>query len=141
MARHSFGAIAAAAVTFAALSGCGSGGEDDLVEVSGTVKLDGVPLEKGLIRLEPVDGKGPSAAAPIANGEYTAKVTPGDKKVSVSAKKPVEGPAGNTKAGGAHGSAPTKEMIPAQYNTQSKLTLKVGPGGQDDAHFDLKSTP
>jgi hypothetical protein len=53
--------------------------------VTGTVTLDGRPLESGLIRFVPTDGQTATADATIANGQFTATVPVGEKRVSISA--------------------------------------------------------
>ena len=57
--------------------------------VSGTVTLDGQPLQSGLIRFVPVDGQTPTAEATITDGEFSVEVPVGEKRVSISAPKVV----------------------------------------------------
>ena len=61
-------------------------------EVSGTVRLDGRPIEEGSIQFIPVEGtRGPSAGAPIQDGKYHIPrkmgVTVGTNRVELRAFK------------------------------------------------------
>jgi hypothetical protein len=50
--------------------GCGKGGPTRNA-ISGTVQLDGKPLDKGAIRFSPIEGtKGPIVGGTIENGRY-----------------------------------------------------------------------
>lgn len=69
-----------AALAFAA--GCSNG----LASVKGSVTFNGEPVNRGMINLEPVDGKGPVAGAAVEGGKFEMKdVTPGEKIVRISA--------------------------------------------------------
>ena len=106
--------------------------------LTGTVTLDGQPLQNGLIRFVPVDGQTATAEATITDGEFIAEVPLGEKRVSISAPKVV----GKRKAYQTPDS-PTvdivEELLPARYNVQSVLTLTVTSGAQD-APFQLTSS-
>ena len=58
------------------MAGCRGNG---LTEIGGTVTYDGQPVQKGSISFLPFDGKGPTAAAIIADGAYSVKVALGRK--------------------------------------------------------------
>jgi hypothetical protein len=63
-------------------SGCGGEGK---VRVSGSVTLDGNPVNNGSIIFEAADG-GPGAfSGGIIEGAYELRSTPGSKKVRISA--------------------------------------------------------
>lgn len=68
--------------------GCG-GPASTAVPISGTVSVDGQPIEGGLITFISVDDTVPAAGAPIKNGAYSAEVEPGEKKVMVLGSKVV----------------------------------------------------
>src|SRR5215213_10053171 len=71
-------------VLFAAAAGAGCGAST--ARVTGEVSYDGVPVKQGEVQFTPADGKGPVAAAPIADGRYTIEnLPPGPKIVQVSA--------------------------------------------------------
>jgi hypothetical protein len=105
--------------------------------VSGDVTLDVQPLQTGTIRFAPTDGHSSPAETPIANGKYAVTVPVGESRVSISAPKVT----GKHKMYNTPES-PTvdvvTELLPAQYNTQSTLTLKVAAGSQQQ-NYDLKS--
>src|SRR5438874_241891 len=71
--------------------GCADSGPPT-AEVSGTVRLDGRPIEEGSIQFIPVEGtRGPSAGAPIEDGKYHIPrkkgVTVGTNRVELRAFK------------------------------------------------------
>jgi hypothetical protein len=116
-----------------AAAGCSGGGP---ATVSGTVKVDGRPLKQGLIRFVPADGKTPTADATITDGQYTATVPPGDKRVEISSPKVV----GRMKMYDTPDS-PTvdrvEELLPKLYNTAGGLKCTV-TGGSQTKDFDLR---
>jgi hypothetical protein len=122
-------------LTLVALAGCGD--NSGLVEVKGTVTLDGAPLEKGAISFSPVDGKTKTAGANIEAGNYSARVPPGTMKVSISAGK-VVGKKPLYDRPGSRERDVIEEMVPARYNEETELRLEVKPGGVQK-NWDLKS--
>jgi hypothetical protein len=107
------------------LGGCGS--KNTLVEIGGNATYDGKPIEKGLIRFLPVDGATPTAAAEIANGRYTVKVSPGKKQVQIESYKVV--------GQHYHRNDPNdrlldtlEQILPDRYNVNSELTCDIEPG-------------
>ena len=120
---------------FAALAAGCSG--DGLNAISGTVTLDGRPIENGTIEFLPADGQGPTAAAVIEGGQYEVRVAPGAKEVRI---------VGYRKTGERHvapgdPSSPMidiqEQIVPAKYNANSELRCEIGTGGRQD--FALKS--
>jgi hypothetical protein len=106
------------------LSGC-----DDakIGEVSGTVTVDGSPMDAGSITFVPVDGKTSTAGGEIKNGHYSVKVPIGKMKVSISMpresrKKKLyntpDSPVGTM----------YEEGLPAKYNGKTELELEVKSG-------------
>jgi hypothetical protein len=105
--------------------------------VSGTVTLDGQPLKSGTIRFDAVDGGTAAADASIIDGKYSARIPPGDKRVSIISPKII----GKKKMYDTPDSPVvdvTEELLPKRYNAQTELTLTVKFGDQN-APFDLKS--
>lgn len=112
-----------ALLSAAALAGCGPA----VGTVSGTVSVDGQPLEKGVISFVPADGKGAPITVDIKGGAYRAEAQVGPKHVQISApvvtgkRKEYEGP-----------DAPlveiTEESLPPKYNSESELTFEVKRG-------------
>ncbi|MFN3148717.1 hypothetical protein [Bremerella sp.] len=68
--------------------GCG-GPASNAVPISGTVSVEGQPVEGGLITFLSTDGTAPAAGAPIKDGAYSAEVEPGEKKIMVLGTKVV----------------------------------------------------
>jgi hypothetical protein len=103
--------------------GCGS----SVSTVSGSVTVDGKPLEKGTISYVPADSNGSPVTAEVAGGKYEVLVSAGKKFVQISApvvvgkRKQYEGP-----------DAPydefTDESLPEKYNSKTTLTFDVQPG-------------
>lgn len=111
--------------------GCGDGGPVRC-EVTGTVTLDGEPLETGQVLFLPVDGQGPSDACPIVAGAFEGEVALGSKQVEITATKEV--PAAQ------EGGMPDYiNLVPAQYNTSTTLTAEVTESGLEPATFALDS--
>jgi len=99
--------------------------------------LDGQPLKSGTIRFDSTDGRAAAADASIIDGKYSAKIVPGDKRVSITSPKVV----GKKKMYDAPDSPVydvTEELLPARYNGQSTLTMTVKAGVQEQP-FELKS--
>ncbi|MHC2068461.1 hypothetical protein ACYFX5_13435 [Bremerella sp. T1] len=114
--------------------GCtASESNDNRLAVSGTVTLDGKPLETGRISFvseQDVANGIPPASAEIQDGKYTIDSTPGEKVVKISSR--VE-----TGRDQVTDEPITKETIPAKYNKKSELTTTVTEGGENMANFEL----
>ena len=124
--------------------GCGkpSGyAELGLVEVTGTVTLDGKPLPQVKVSFES-DDKRVATGVTDSAGHYvlmydseTRGATPGPKIVRITTNDgEVEG------GGAAEGATARKENLPARYNTASELKADVS-ASKKVFDFDLKSTP
>jgi len=68
--------------------GCG-GPASTAVPISGTVTVEGKPIEGGLITFLSPDGQTPAAGAPIKGGAYQVEVEPGQKKIMILGTKVV----------------------------------------------------
>ena len=115
--------IAAVAGALVAL-GCGGGD----VTITGSVTVDGVPLDAGYIAFASPDaGIRPTSVA-ITDGRYRARTRPGRKIVQISALRVVGRERVSSDA-----DAPltdvTAERIPERYNARSTLSWDVPPGG------------
>jgi hypothetical protein len=108
-------------VLLTCLAGCGRSG--GLIAISGTVSYDGQRIEKGIVTFVPADGKGPTAAAVIADGKYSVKVAAGRKLVRIEAYKVL----------GQHPYSKynprivvdQKQILPPRYNTKSELACDI----------------
>ena len=63
-------ALLCACVAFAFV-GCGQKGPKK-VSISGTIMVDGEPVDKGSVRFKPADGQGPTDGATIVDGKFEA---------------------------------------------------------------------
>lgn len=136
------------ALLWAALIGlAGCGPATDRLPLSGTVTLDGSPLDEGSIRLESrVGGKILVAVGSIKSGEFDIPrekgLPPGVYHVEISSpdtKAPLVAQRG---VAGERGGPPTApERIPAEYNVESKHTIEVTPNGENHFDFTILSRP
>jgi hypothetical protein len=136
--RRGIGPVLLALVVW---GGCADSADDLPREaVSGTVTLDGQPLEKGMIQFIPAVGRGETqAGAPIERGSYSIPKregpVPGRYMVVITASA-----GGDAAPGSAPGKAVAvpKELIPAEYNTKSTLSFEVKKGEENRGEFQLK---
>jgi hypothetical protein len=107
--------------------GCGRGDGLTRVVVSGSVSLDGTPVEDGQIRYVPVEATaGPVTIAPIQQGKYVCDarggVPVGKHKVEILVWDPkVQQPKGP-------GGDPRPQWAPPKYNKNSELTADIAEG-------------
>jgi hypothetical protein len=140
--RTGWGALA---LLVGGLVGCGDqhGGR---VAVSGTAKLNGQPLNKGIVTFEPLDKQDTAGNATLSEGKfsiprasglkpgkYLVRVTAGDGK---TAQNPVDPDAPPGPGGGTN--IISKELVPASWNTQSKQEVTVKSDGENNFDFDIK---
>jgi len=118
------------------LLGCGAGAG---AGVSGTVTLDGSPLDDATVTFVPTSGGQRQAAwATTKNGQYAivAKdgLGTGEFRVEIRALRATDGKTNQND--------PTlitaKEAVPSKYNGRSELKTEIKPG-PNVANFDLKS--
>jgi hypothetical protein len=113
------------------LTGCGPD-YGDRVEVKGTIKLKGAPLDRGIIEFMPISGdRATQSGTVIANGSYAipreSGLVPGKYRVIITAGD------GRTPANASPDEAPgptganivSRDRIPAEYNTNSKQQVEV----------------
>jgi len=103
--------------------------------MSGTVTLDGKPLETGIIAFGSLQEDGVRSGAPLTNGKYAMAAArglpPGTYRVRISAQEAVSDPTGDA--------PPPKELIPAEYNVNSDKTVTVSADGPNEFNFDIKT--
>jgi hypothetical protein len=105
--------------------------------VTGEVTVDGNPLKEGTIRFEPMDGKSQTASVSIVDGRFSVSLSPGEKRVQISAPKVV----GKKKMYETPESPlvdEVVELLPDRYNARSELKMTVQSGSQQQ-RFELKS--
>ena len=131
------------------LSGCGGPGDElPRQPVSGTVTLDGKPLERGTIAFQPASGLPTAAAVPIIGGSYSIArdhgLVAGPYKVSISSSpataSPID-PATGTPPPPGKPIPPPKELLPERYNASTTLTAEVTEQGSNTFDFPLTSAP
>jgi hypothetical protein len=115
-----------AALTSLALLTGGCGTSKPIME--GTVTLDGMPIEKGVIVLTPPDGKGQTAGCGITAGSYRMQASQGTKQVSIMAERK-DGKMPDPMSPGS-GSLIDRyvDYVPERYNKKSELTVTIKPG-------------
>ncbi len=127
------------------LLGCGTGSDGlDRQPVTGTVTLDGAPLETGMIRFLPQSAEAATEtsttieAGAYAFAEHTGPV-PGTYKVSISSVKDGDFELPQGKMPGEVHPPKTKDRVPASYNVKSTLTATVTAGQKTPIDFTLNS--
>jgi hypothetical protein len=116
-------------------SGCSS--DTKMGTVNGEVLLDGKPLQEGLIRFLPMDGKSQTVDTAIRAGRFQATVPIGERRVEISAPK-VVGKQKMYDMPNAPFVDEVAELIPERYNVRSELAMTVEAGSQEK-QFTLKS--
>jgi hypothetical protein len=118
-----------------ALSGCGGSParpEAKKYPVSGTVTLDGQPMAEGMIYFKTVSA-GAIDFVDIKDGKFKGQAQEGDRRVEICLYKT------ETQGNGPMKTEVKKNLIPKQYNDQSKLTAKVTPQGPNEFTFAVTS--
>ncbi len=117
------------------LLGCGQRATvDKAYPVSGTVTLDGSPMPDGEIRFWAVE-KGDFQTVPIKDGKFKGEAKAGKRKVEICAFR-----MGQDKVmSGLKVEGTRENIIPAKYNTQSKLTAEVKADGPNEFKFEITS--
>ncbi|MDR1382861.1 MAG: hypothetical protein LBJ67_03295 [Planctomycetaceae bacterium] len=109
------------------------------VKVTGTITIDGKPLEQGGIKFSSVNNDTTASGGTITNGTYAAEVPPGKKKVLIIGVKVV----GREKLYDTPDS-PTREKLetvtPTAYNKKELTPLEADITGETkDLNFELSS--
>jgi hypothetical protein len=117
----------------------------DRQEISGQVKLKGAPLNDGIIEFRPLGGSGDMATksgALISKGEYKIPrsdgLLPGKYRVSITAGDG-RTPAGDPDAppGPTGANIVSKELVPPEYNVNSKEEVEVKKGQPNVFNYDI----
>jgi hypothetical protein len=135
------GAVVIFATLMASVVGCGQGGTGGRLAISGNVTFQGKPLGTGTIEFSSTGG---FSGAMITNGKYEIPaekgLPPGTYLVKISSaaedpSAPVPEMPGMPEDG-AGGEA--QELIPAEYNKESKQEVTVTSDGPNEFNFDIK---
>lgn len=121
---------------------CRPGNPLNLQPVSGSVTLDGQPLDSGTIEFVPTGvSNGLLSGALIANGQYSVPVDKGLPPGKYTVRVFSAGAIANVPSGppGSEAPAPARERIPAKYNVNSQLTAEINAGGTTTFNFELTS--
>jgi hypothetical protein len=100
--------------------------DKNLATVSGTVTLDGEPLEEVRVQFQPLDRKRPSSAVTDVHGRYSLQYT--FEKMGAEIGRHVVSIASEDAAG--------NPRVPAKYNLKSTLEKEV-VAGHNEINFDL----
>jgi hypothetical protein len=137
MVRTNWIWICAGAMLSAAIVGCGGGDTPPLGQVTGSVTLDGKPVEGAVIQFEPTTSGFPTAFGQTdKDGKYELWYSRGNKGASLgeSLVRIQAFQDANLDAG----TKRRPETIPARYNVMTDLKVEVARGAQTH-NFDLKS--
>ena len=140
--RSFFPRIAAAPVLLAtsalvlSLAGCGEG--SGRVEVTGSVTLDGQPLDSGLINFRPAEGhSAASSGGGIVDGGFELPgekgLQPGKYRVTIQAFRKTGRMFPQVDPGGPQ----MPEQVPIEFNEADQLEATVVAGGENHFEFQL----
>jgi hypothetical protein len=117
--------------------GCSSGTTGPAeYPVTGTVTLDGKPVESGRILFRKVGDGDRAYGGEITNGNYSFTSEPGKVKVEITASRIIPGKFDNSNGT----PEPVGEMyIPKQYNSKTTLEAEVKPSSDNTVPFELVS--
>jgi hypothetical protein len=124
-------------------SGCGPDNPLGRKSVSGTVTLDGAPVQQGSINFQPQQAGGVSSGAMILDGKYSIAATEGlpDGKYLVQIYGIDPSTIGQLPEGGMPGDdlPEAKEIIPAEWNVKSDKMVEVSGKGPFQFDFPITS--
>ena len=118
----------------AAVAGCSQSGPP-MAQVSGTVTLDGSPVEGAVVALEPVAGGRPATATTDASGNFSTEALLGETRIGVTKTKTAaveadpDSPEGEQLSGDMS-NTDIEYLLPVKYAAprESGLTADVQPG-------------
>jgi hypothetical protein len=134
--------FAAMSVAIVGLAGCGDNplGRRAL---SGSVTLDGSPLESGNIEFAPLDAASVSSGANIQQGRFDVPelqgVPPGKYRVRIFAAQAAGAPRTPEEAAIPTGHRPGESLVAARFNTASELVAEVTESGRNEFNFEVSS--
>ena len=124
------------------LVGCGESDPLGRKAISGTVNLNGAPVEQGNIAFQPMDTGATSSGAVIAAGKYAIErqkgLPKGKYRVTVNAPKPGTGKGAGVGVMPGDPLPPPEELIPPEWNVNSEQTIEVTDKGPYVFNFDIQ---
>ena len=131
-------------IAMAVSVGCGSSDPLGRKAISGSVSLDGTPVEQGNIAFEPEGaGAATSSGANITAGKFAIEqefgLPPGKYRVRVNIPKPGTGGTYDPQSLPGEMLAPPEELAPPEWNTKSTESIEVKPEGPFVFKFDVTS--
>ncbi|EAQ80727.1 hypothetical protein DSM3645_11941 [Blastopirellula marina DSM 3645] len=121
------------------LLGCGPRGDKEIVEVEGTITLDGQPLPGATVLFVPGKSR-PSGGRTDENGHYELHYTDRQKGARIGLNRvQITTAQGPSETADGQPIAAIAERIPAQYNAASTLQFNVSGDQANVADFDLSS--
>lgn len=113
-----------------ATAGCESGSQPKMYPVAGTVSVDGQPLAEGIVNFKTTE-TGALETLNVRDGKFEGKAKEGERRVEIYSFRTKTQDIGGMKA------EVKENLIPAQYNLESKLTAKVTPAGPNQFKFEV----
>ena len=115
----------------------GCGGDPNIGYVSGKITLNGEPLDDAFVTFTPTstEGVGSITYGKTANGGMYNMIISDNKDGAYVGENLVRVRTGDSKAGG----GVIKEVVPAIYNSKSKVVVEVKKGS-NTFDFELEST-
>jgi hypothetical protein len=124
-----FGVLIAACASFS-LSSCSD--PQNRQEVSGEVKLNGKPIEDGVIQFTPLDGQSTGDGAQIVKGKYLIPkgkgLSPGKYKVAIYAGNGMTGTGNASPDSPNAGQRQVRDLVPADFNERTTLVREIKAG-------------
>lgn len=110
--------------------------------ISGSVNVDGVPLQVGNIAFQPLEGQPTASGAAVTEGMFSipreSGLVPGRYRVVINAPMPaVGGKVPTAEAMPGEPPPPPLERIPPSWNTSSQHTINVRREGPFEFRFDI----
>jgi hypothetical protein len=129
---------------FGLVAVCGCGTRSDKLPVSGEIKLDGVPLETGAIRLTSIgDARVQATGAFVENGQFdipqSKGLSPGTYHVEINSPNDDAPPIMDRATPGGPGIPTQPDRIPPEFNINSKQRVEVTADGENHFVFDVKT--
>jgi hypothetical protein len=123
-------------------SSVGCGGDNlGRQAVSGSVNVDGTPLQKGTINFQPLE-KGVGSGASIEGGKYAMArkngLPAGKYRVVINAPVPGTGGQADLSAPPGEPPPPPQELIPEDWNAKSEHTIEI-KSGKNEHNFDVQA--